>query len=176
MDDPTFPALPGCISRRGFLLAGGSATLILGTSCGFRFPGGTGLEVVEYPRVRVASVSEVKPHRPLAFSYPDPRFGNFLVRLEGRAAEGVGPDDSIVAFSSTCTHMGGPLAGTYRREHALTGPCPLHLTTFDLRRHGMVASGHATESLPQVRLEVVEGEIWATGMMGLIYGLDRDEA
>jgi arsenite oxidase small subunit len=34
-----------------------------------------------------------------------------------------------------------------------------------------VISGHATESLPQVLLEVEEnGDIYATGMRGLVYG------
>jgi len=52
------------------------------------------------------------------------------------------------------------------------GPCPLHLTTFDLTRHGMVISGHATDGLPQARLEVLGDDIVATGVTGLIYGVE----
>ena len=172
------PAL-GCLSRRDFLLASGSATLVVAAGCaGLTFPKGTKLEIVEYPRQRVAGLNDIEPHRPIAFNYPGDshQFSSFLVDLDDRAAGGVGSKQSIVAFNGTCTHMGGPLSGNYRREYGVIGPCPLHLTTFDARRHGMVVSGHATESLPQVRLEVVAGDVYATGVMGLIYGLDRNEA
>ena len=175
-DNSERPAL-GCLSRRAFLLAGGSATLIVTASCaGFRFPKGAALQVVEYPRKRIASLGDIEKHQPIMFGYPGegPHYMSLLVDLDQRAAGGVGPSESIVAFNAICTHMGGPLAGTYKAEHAVAGPCPLHLTTFDLRRHGMIVSGHATETLPQVRLEVVDGEVHATGVMGLIFGLDRN--
>jgi arsenite oxidase small subunit len=66
--------------------------------------------------------------------------------------------------------MGGPLDGTYKAKYQVLGPCPLHLTTFDLTKHGMVASGHATESLPQIVLELQGDDIYAVGVMGLVYG------
>jgi arsenite oxidase small subunit len=44
------------------------------------------------------------------------------------------------------------------------------MTTFDMTRHGMVVAGHATESLPQVVLEVRGDTIYATGILGLVYG------
>ena len=50
------------------------------------------------------------------------------------------------------------------------GPCPLHLTTFDLTRHGIFISGQAYQSLPQVLLELEGDDIYAVGMFGLIYG------
>ncbi len=168
-----------CLSRRRFLVAGTSATVVLAAGCaGIPFPAGTALEVVSYPRKRIASLSDVKPHQAITFSYPEEgaAYNSFLVQLEGEAAGGVGPDNSIIAFSGTCTHMGGPLSGQYKQDHAVVGPCPLHLTTFDLRRHGMVVSGHGTDTLPQVKLEIENGEIFATAVMGLIYGLDRNTA
>jgi arsenite oxidase small subunit len=93
-----------------------------------------------------------------------------LVRLGVPAGGGVGPDRDVVAFSTLCTHMGGPLGGQYKAQYRVLGPCPLHLTTFDLVKHGMVAAGQATESLPQIALETRRDEIWATGVMGLIFG------
>jgi arsenite oxidase small subunit len=66
--------------------------------------------------------------------------------------------------------MGGPLAGTFKPDDQALGPCPLHQTTFDLTRHGMVISGHGTESLPQILLELDGDAIYAVGMIGLIYG------
>ncbi|MBI1906526.1 MAG: arsenate reductase (azurin) small subunit, partial [Rhodocyclales bacterium] len=54
--------------------------------------------------------------------------------------------------------------------YQVLGPCPMHLTTFDLTKHGMVVAGHGTESLPQILLEVEGDDIYAVGVMGLIYG------
>ena len=176
--EPAAPVLP-CLSRRSFLLAGSSATVVLAAGCaGISFPKGTALKVVEYPRKRITSLTDVQAHLPITFNYPEESYlySSFLVQLDGEAAGGVGPNNSIVAFNGSCTHMGGPLSGQYRREHAVVGPCPFHLTTFDLRKHGMVVSGHATDTLPQVKLEIENGEIYATAVMGLIYGLDQNAA
>ena len=46
----------------------------------------------------------------------------------------------------------------------------MHQSTFDLTRHGMIIGGHATQSLPQVLLELEGDDIYAVGMLGLIYG------
>ena len=83
---------------------------------------------------------------------------------------GIGPQRDVVAFNYTCTHQGGSLFGTYKPEDKALGPCPLHLTTFDLVRHGIFISGQAYQSLPQVLLELEGDDIYATGMFGLIYG------
>ena len=79
----------------------------------------------------------------------------------------------IVAFNSFCTHMGGPLAGTFKADQGVAGPCPLHWTLFDLTRHGMVVAGHATMGLPQITLELDGDDILATGVMGLISWIPR---
>jgi arsenite oxidase small subunit len=86
----------------------------------------------------------------------------------------VGPGSDVVAFNLTCPHQGGPLHGTYKPEHQILGACPLHLTTFDLTRHGMVVSGHATESLPQIVLETQGEDIYAVGVLGLVYGFSAN--
>ncbi|MFQ5691815.1 MAG: arsenate reductase (azurin) small subunit, partial [Nitrospinota bacterium] len=106
----------------------------------------------------------------IQYSWKDPYSSAMLVKLGVPAAGGVGPQKDVVAFSTICTHMGGPLQGTYKKAHKILGACPFHLSTFDLTHHGMVAAGQATESLPQVRLEVRGDDIYATGVMGLIYG------
>jgi arsenite oxidase small subunit len=110
--------------------------------------------------------------RPVAFGYPwrDANSQNVLVKLGVPAGGGVGPGGDIVAFNTLCTHMGGPLGGTYKGAHKILGPCPFHLTTFDLTKHGMVVAGQATESLPQVVLEASGDEVYAVGVMGLVYG------
>ena len=160
---PCFP-----MSRRSLLLAG--ASLVTLTA----FDGlASTFELKNYSRTRIGSLDELVSDEPVLFQYPtaDPYATNILVKLNEEAGGGVGPDSDVVAFNQLCTHMGGPLASTYKKEHKVLGPCPFHLTTFDLTRHGMVVSGHATESLPQITLEVDGvGDIYATGIMGLLYG------
>ncbi len=162
-----------CLSRRAFLLSGGSAVTIL-TLGGLSdaFGQGAALQVASYPRRKIGRLSQLTVGQPVSFQYPWRDFNstNMLVKLGVPAGGGMGPDQDIVAFSTLCTHMGGPLAGQYRRQYRVLGPCPFHLTTFDLTKHGMVVAGQATESLPQIVLEVKGEEIWATGVMGLIYG------
>ncbi len=164
-----------CLSRRSFLLTG--ATTIVATT----MPGVTQaaqLIIKKYPRTKIASLKDLKDDQPIDFMYPP---GNAtssfaLVKLGEQAGGGIGHQKDIVAFSNMCTHMGGPLNGSYKKEHKALGPCPFHLTTFDLTRHGMVISGHATESLPQAQLEIVGDDIYVTGVMGLIYGYSNNIA
>jgi arsenite oxidase small subunit len=123
-----------------------------------------------YPRQKVASLSALKTGEPVVFAYPYPDVRNIVVKLGVEAGGGVGAARDIVAFNQQCPHMGGPMDGTYKPKHQVLGPCPLHLTTFDLTRHGMVVSGHSTESLPQIVLELQGDDIVAIGVQGLIYG------
>lgn len=158
-----------CMTRRNFLLMG-AGTIILSTMPGIV----TAVKLIakDYPRQEIISLEDLKKDQPIDFLYPpnNPSSSFFIVKLDEEAGGGVGPNNDIVSFSNSCSHMGGPLNGTYKASHKAIGPCPLHLTTFDLTRHGMVISGHATESLPQARLEISEGHIYAVGVMGLIYG------
>ena len=175
-----------CLSRRRFLLASGGATVTtLFLASQFSKTGiGEELlaEVAEFERKKVAPLSDLKVDTPVPVFYPfdatDLNSLSFIVKLGVPAGGGVGPNSDIVAFNTLCTHVGGDLSGTdrtYLKEHKILGPCPLHLTTFDLRRHGMVVAGHATQSLPQVVLKVDDDDVYATGILGLIYG-KRDNA
>ena len=127
----------------------------------------------KYPEKRIASLSQLDQDIAFDFRYPfddEILSASFLVKLGAPAGGGIGPDGDIVAFNALCPHMGGPMMGTYKAEHKAVGPCPFHLTTFDLTKRGMVIAGHATESLPQVTLELRGNEIYATGLLGLVYG------
>jgi len=125
----------------------------------------------KYPARVIGKIADLAVDTPIEFAYPNKDVQNVLVKLGEVAGAGVGPQQDIVAFNKVCTHMGGVVgAETYKAKHKVLGPCPLHLTTFDLTRHGMVVSGHATSALPQVMLEVRGGDIVAVGMMGLVYG------
>ncbi len=172
----------GGIARRSFLLAGASSvtTLVLADL----FPGRVAAEdaqtVVQharFPAVPLAKLSELHVDDPISCSYPSsdtPHSGIMLVKLGRPAGGGVGPDQDVVAFSSLCTHMGGTVDG-YSARHKLGG-CSQHLTTYDLTRHGMVAAGHATTSLPQIVLELRGDDIYAIGIVGLLYGYYRNPA
>ncbi len=162
-----------CLSRRAFLLSGGTAVTVMALGgLSEVFGQGVALQVASYPRRKIGRVSQLTVDQPVTFQYPwkDLHSTNMLVKLGVPAGGGVGPDQDIVAFSTLCTHMGGPLSGQYRGQYKVLGPCPFHLSTFDLIKHGMVVAGQATESLPQIVLETQGDEIWATGVMGLIYG------
>lgn len=161
-----------CLNRRQFLLTGTGA---VATTLLLSIPGIKGVveaAKVAYPRKKIGRVSALKVDTPVPFTYPfdDLYSQNLLVKLGVPAAGGVGNGQDIVAFNSLCTHMGGPMGNKYNAEHKVLGACAFHISSFDLRRHGMVVSGHATQSLPQIVLEVKGDDIYATGIIGLVYG------
>ena len=167
-----------CMSRRSFLLAGGAVISLaaIGALPGTASAAPMHALLRSYPKVKIGTVSALQKGKPIDFAYPYPNVQNMLVKLGTEAGAGAGPDKDIVAFNQQCTHMGGPLQGTYKEAYQALGPCPLHLTTFDLTRHGMVISGHATEALPQILLEIQGNDIYAVGVMGLIYGYAANTA
>lgn len=137
---------------------------------GSDLPPDSGLELTSYPRTRIARLSELQEGVPLDFEYPLEGQSSFVVKLGKSARSGVGPQGDVVAFSYFCTHMGCPLKGFYDRNHAVIGPCPCHFSTFDLRQLGQVVRGQATEELPQIILEVEGDDVYALGVVRLIYG------
>jgi len=165
----------GVVSRREFLKMSGAAVVALALPAYLRRLGApTTLyaQQADYPRKVVGKLSQLQPGTPVSFMYPweHPQSTNFLVMLNEPAGGGIGPDKNVVAFNSFCTHQGGPLAGQFHTDLGVAGPCPLHWSTFDLTRHGMVISGHASLGLPQIVLELEGDDIVATGVMGLIFG------
>jgi len=172
------PARP-CMSRREFLLNGGLAVTVVaiggipGLADAAKAANPMALKAT-YPDQKIGRLSALKKGIPIQFNYPYPHVANILVKLGAPAGAGVGADADVVAFNLQCTHMGGPMHGTYKPEYQVLGPCPLHLTTFDLTRHGMVVAGHGTESLPQILLDLRGDDLYAVGVMGLIYGYSKN--
>ena len=166
---------PACsaLSRRNFLILGGASVTVLAI-------GGSGARAQELvsssyvPKV-IGKVSDLTPGVAVPFTYPTDDIENLLMILGEEAGGGVGAERNIVAFNTVCPHMGGYMGETeFRAEHSVLGPCPLHLSTFDLTKHGMIVSGHAVESLPQIVLEIDGDDIVATGVMGLFYGYSQN--
>lgn len=179
------------LSRRDFIigaLAGGAAATIAvllpvrltrdgdGAAETPQIGEGPAVVLATFPRQRIASLSDLKAGEPVDFEYPLQGQRSFLIKLGEPARGGVGPDTDIVAFSYMCTHMGCPLVGLYKDEHKVLGPCTCHYSTFDLRHHGMVVLGQATQNLPQITLAIEGDDIYATGVMGLIYGFSSNLA
>lgn len=164
--------LVSCLTtRRQFLLMSGAATatVMLTGIPGF---GTRRVEAVvsKYPRVKIGKLSALKQDMPVPFTYPTKDITNILIKLGVPAGGGIGPGRDVVAFNPVCTHMGGVLENTYKPADKVLGQCHLHQATFDLTRHGIIISGHATQSLPQIELELEGDDIYATGIIGLVFG------
>lgn len=165
------------MNRREFLMYSGTTAVAVSTISINLFPGEAQAQarVVGYPRKLIAKLSDLKENKPLDFNYPDDGRNSqcFVVKMDGaKAGGGLGKQRDIVAFSYLCTHQGGPMNGKYQAvgEHRVLGQCPLHLSTYDLTRHGIIVSGQAYQSIPQVLLELDGDDIYAVGVMGLLYG------
>src|SRR6266511_4112500 len=81
-----------------------------------------------------------RPHGTLAqgekvvLAYPD--YPDVAVAKLADLQEG-----DVVFFSAFCAHMGAPLDNVYDHDHGIFGPCPLHFSTFDLTKSGMLIMG-----------------------------------
>jgi arsenite oxidase small subunit len=123
--------------------------------------------VAGYPRVRVVELQALRVNRPHAFDYPLKGQGNVLIDFGHRVPRGVGPQRSIVAYSTACQHMGCGVAYNRRLRQLV---CPCHQTRYDPERLGAIIEGVATRALPRVLLRVRNGAVFAVGLDGLVYG------
>ncbi len=113
MSATTDGARPG-LSRRE-LLAAGAVTGVAVAAQSERAE-------AAYPRARIIDLDRLRVNRPVVFRYPLRAQPNVLLDLGGPVPAGVGPNRSIVAFSTLCQHMG--CAVTYQRERReLVCPC-----------------------------------------------------
>lgn len=180
--DETATAHGTCmLNRREFLMYTGTTAAAVSTISLNLFPGEAQAKarLVGYPRQFVGKLSQLKENTPLDFNYPDKNQNSqcFVVKMDGaKAGGGIGPQRDVVAFSYLCTHQGGFLNGKYQAvgEHRVLGQCPLHLSTYDLTRHGIIVSGQAYQSIPQVLLELDGDDIYAVGVMGLLFGRNEN--
>ncbi len=156
------------VTRRSLLrtacIAGaGAAVLISGLKGRANASGGT------YPQVRISNVKDVKPGNAVKFDYPLVGRKNILVNLGCSVEGGVGQDSGIVAYSMFCTHLG---CGVDIDKDSGMLICECHQSVYDPKQSGKVVEGPAPNSLPMVALEVDKnGDIYAVGVAGLIYGL-----
>jgi arsenite oxidase small subunit len=169
------------VTRRQFVAYTGvaGAAFVVGGAGGVLltriFPGGQTQFLTSYPRVKIAHLIDLQVGKPIAFDYPLQAQSSYLIQLGSPALDGIGPHGDIVAFSTLCVHMGCPLVGRYQKDLGVLGPCPCHLSTYDLSLGGKPVIGAATENLPQIELTVdTSGNIFAEGIWGLIYGFENN--
>ncbi len=161
------------VSRRNFLITSGVTTTVMVTmNAGTAMAEEVPAQVTTFPRKLIAKLSELKLDEPLDFNYPDEgaHSESMIVKLGVKAGGGLGNAQDIVAYNYACTHQGNTLSGSYKADTKSLGACALHLSTYDLTRHGILISGQAYQSLPQVLLELDGDDIYAVGIFGLIYG------
>lgn len=160
---------PTRLSRRSF----GRATLIapsalVAAACGDDAAEDEALAVVELDALAVGD--------PVMFELEQGRTC-FIVRLEGEAEHGVGPEQSIVAFSTLCPHMGCPIdpsAADPQTGHF--GPCACHQSLFDLRKDGRMVRGRACANLARIELEVRGSTVFALRLARPSFGEPLREA
>lgn len=166
------------VSRRNFLIGTGATTVTVmvtlnpGTADAKEMPA----QITSYPRKLICKLSDLKQDEPLDFEYPDEGAYSdcMVVKLGVEAGGGLGKGKDIVAYNYACTHQGNSLSGSYKAETKSLGACALHLSTYDLTRHGILISGQAYQSLPQILLEVEGDKVYATGIFGLIFGRENN--
>jgi arsenite oxidase small subunit len=165
--DKDTPAPACALTRREFVKLGGAA--VSGTVASGLLPAFAAdpVKSTAYPVADLGPVSALKVDSPVPFTYPDESSPAILLRLRESAKGGIGPGNSIVAYSILCTHKGCPVS--YRAERKLL-ICPCHWSSFDPTKGGQMVIGQGSQALPQVTLRLQGDTIQAVGLEGLIYG------
>ena len=131
-----------------------------------------------WPVVKITNISSLDPATPLRFNYPLVDTPNVLIKAGVAAANGVGPNSDIVAFSDYCQHLGcvygvlppgssPPCNGTLKAP-SYQGYCCCHGGQYDYLNAGRVIGGPPPRPVPQVMLnyDSSTGDIYAVGMTG----------
>jgi arsenite oxidase small subunit len=158
------------VTFSGLLLLGGIAAITKAIT-NPASPARTGT----FPKVKVASLSDLKVNEPVVFNYPLDNEPNILVKLGQKADGGIGPDRDIVAFSGLCQHLGclysfqptgtSPKCNTSFKADSPLGYCCCHGSVFDFLHGASVRSGPSPRHQPQVILQLDNsGNILAVGM------------
>jgi arsenite oxidase small subunit len=122
-----------------------------------------------YPQVKIANINFLPAGKARTFEYPLVGRKNIIVNLGCSVEGGVGPDRSIVAYSAFCTHLG---CGVEFDDESGMLVCECHQSIYDPKQSGKLIEGPSPSNLPMISLDVdSNGDIYAVGVAGLIYGL-----
>ena len=129
-----------------------------------------------FPKILIATVSQLQANVPVSFNYPLTSQPNLLIMTGVSTTEGgVGPNTDIVAFSNICQHLGciydflapggSPACLSSFVAKIPQGYCCCHGSQYDFLTGAAVIGGPAPRAVPQVMLEVdTSGNIYAIGM------------
>jgi len=129
----------------------------------------------QYPRVKIANISELKNGTAIRFCYPLTGDLNLLIKVGEPVENGVGPDKDIVAFNAVCQHLGCIIENYYptgepfyNGKYEKVMECLCHGSVYDVTKNAKVIAGPAPRRLPRVILEYDDstGDIYAIGMEG----------
>jgi arsenite oxidase small subunit len=176
----------GSPSRRDFLktlLAAGSALMVAAAGSAFRFltyvptaSSSQSATQLAWPRIMLANVNSLEALKPLRFNYPLVNTPNVLVKLGGKAENGVGPGGDIVAYSIICQHLGcyfgfqppgsSPSCDASFHAPVAEGYCCCHGGQYDFAQAAKVIGGPPPRPVPSVQLEydATTGNIYAIAM------------
>jgi arsenite oxidase small subunit len=151
------------ILRTAGIAAAGAAVLVTGLQGKAEASKGI------YPQVKVSNVKDLKPGKGVKFDYPLVGRKNILIDLGCAVEGGVGSNKSIVAYSAFCTHLGCGVE--LDKENGML-VCECHQSIYDPKQSGKLIEGPSPSNLPMISLDVDKnGDIYAVGVAGLIYGL-----
>ncbi len=159
-----------CISRRKLLKTAGcagAAALVVSSLNDKAF---AAFSKGIYPQVKIGNIRDLQTGRTIKFDYPLVGRKNILMGMGCVVEGGVGPYNSIVAYSMFCSHLG---CGVDLEADSGMLVCECHQTIYDPKQSGRVIEGPAPSDLPKVFLDIDKGtgDIYAVGVAGLIYGL-----
>lgn len=100
---------------------------------------------------KIANVSDIPVGGYLAFHYPDKHNTCLLIRMQ---------DDQFVAYDNKCTHLMCPVIPQVEKKELF---CPCHKGHFNLA-DGRPIAGPPRRPLARVKLQIRDGQIYATGM------------
>ncbi|WP_165874142.1 ubiquinol-cytochrome c reductase iron-sulfur subunit [Rubrobacter taiwanensis] len=148
------------ISRRKFFFLSSAGTAMVLAACGPEQPAGTPEDTPAAPPGTAEGGPEVAPGEPIAseaevpensaFPFTDADTGQpaVLVHLSG---------GEFVAYSAVCTHQQCTVA--YQEETQRLA-CPCHGSVFIPDQGAQVETGPAPSPLPEIEVEVRNGEVY----------------
>lgn len=147
------------LNRRGFIYLGALGVTSTVAKNAFAIQG---------KEIKVVDLASISPLKPISFNYPDENSPAILLDMGKPVYMGVGPKNSIVAYSALCQHMGCPVNFDSKSKLLV---CPCHISIYDPARGGMCVEGPATSRLPRILLKVKRDGLYAVGVsQGIIYG------
>lgn len=110
-----------------------------------------GLGDKDYPKKKIADVSNVAIGDSVDFAFPGEHDSALLIRLG---------ENKYVAYQNACTHLRCPVFWVKDKNEMI---CPCHHGKFDVQT-GAPTAGPPRRPLPEIKVRVENGTIYAVGV------------